>query len=119
MRDFTIVKRMFETFPEDATLMLVSRYGRSDAVTKGNIIQAAGNIAGGQDIRALLIQALDEKSVYEEENPNSVGKPMRICDLAYNQLVLRYKIRHVLRTISPAHRIEDRDYHIGILKGML
>ena len=26
---------------------------------------------------------------------------MRICDLAYNQLVLRYRIKNVLRTIGP------------------
>ena len=68
----------------------------------------------------LLIQALDDKSVYEEENPEVPSA--YLCAsvmLAYNQLVLRYKIRNVLRTISPAHRIEDRDYHIGVMKGML
>jgi hypothetical protein len=99
--------------------MLVSRYGESGTVTKGNIIQAAGSVAGGQEIRRLLTQALDDSSVYEEENPDAIGSPLRICDLAYNQLVLRYNIRNVLRTISPSHSIKNRDHHIGILKGVL
>ena len=117
--DFLVAKRIFETFPEDATPLLVSLYEQGDAVTRGNIIRAVGNIAGGQEIRKLLIQALDDTAVYEEENPDSSGKPMRICDLAYNQLVLRYNVRNVLRSISPAHRLENRDHHIGVLKGML
>ena len=118
-RDFLVAKRIFETFPEDATPVFVSLYEQGDAVTRGNVIRAAGNVAGGQEIRVLLIQALDDTSAYEEENPDSSGKPMRICDLAYNQLVLRYNVRNVLRTISPAHRLENRDYHISVLKGML
>lgn len=44
---------------------------------------------------------------------------MRICDLAYNQLVLRYRLKNVLRTIGPVHRIETQDSHIEILKGKL
>jgi len=99
--------------------MLVSLYERGDAVTKGNIIQAAGNMAGGGEIRKLMIRALDDTSAYEEENPDSPGEPLRICDVAYNQLVLRYTITNVLRTISPLHSIATRDYHIAILKGML
>jgi hypothetical protein len=117
--DFLVAKRIFETFPEDAAPVLVSLYEQGDAVTRGNIVRAAGNVAGGQEIRNLLVQALNDTSVYEEERPDSSGKPMRICDLAYNQLVLRYQVRNVLRTISPALRTENRDYHIGILKGML
>ena len=117
--DFLVAKRILETFPEDAAPVLVSLYEQGDAVTRSNIIRAAGNIAGGQEIRSLLIRALDDTSVYEEENPDSSGPPMRICDLAYNQLVLRYNVRNVLRTISSALTLENRDYHIGILKGML
>ena len=44
---------------------------------------------------------------------------MRICDVAYNQLVLRYRIKNVLRTIGPIYRPENRDYHISVLKGRL
>jgi len=117
--NFLVAKRIFETFPEDAAPVLVSLYKQGDAVTRGNVIRAAGNVAGGEEIRNLLIQALDDTSVYEEENPDLSGSPMRICDLAYNELVLRYNVRNVLRTISPAHRLENRDYHIGVLKGML
>ena len=119
LKEFTVAKRIFEIFPEDATPMLVSLYERGDAVTKGNIIQAAGNMAGGGEIRKLMIRALDDTSAYEEENPDSPGEPLRICDVAYNQLVLRYTITNVLRTISPLHSIATRDYHIAILKGML
>ena len=88
-------------------------------MTKANIIRVSGGVSGGPEIRQLLIQALSDTTFCEEETPDSVGERMRICDVAYNQLVLRYGIRNVLRTISPAHRINNRDYHISILKGML
>ena len=119
LRDFTAAKRIFETFPEDAALLLVPLYERSDVIMKGNIIQAIGNVAGGEEIKKLLMRGLDDTSVYEEEDPDALGYPLRVCDLAYNQLVIRYNIRNVLRTISPSHRTETRDYHIGVLKGML
>lgn len=119
LREFIVAKRIFETFPEDATLLLVPLYERSDEVMRANIVQAAGNIAGGAEIRRLLLRALEDTSAYEEENPDSPGSPLRICDMAYNQIVLRYGIRNVLRNISPSHGVTVRDYHIGILKGEL
>ena len=119
LRDFTVAKRIFETFPEDAALLLVPLYERSDEIVKANILQASGKVAGGQEIREMFLLALNDKNAYEDENSDSSGRPMRICDMAYNQLVLRYNVKNVLRTISPSHAIETRDYHIGILKGML
>lgn len=119
LTEFTVAKRIFEIFPEDAAMMLVPLYDQSDEVTRANILQAAGKVAGGQEIRELFMRALNDKTAYEDENPDASGRPMRICDMAYNQLVLRYNIRNVLRTISPSHTLETRDYHIGILKGML
>lgn len=119
LKDFTVAKRIFETFPEDAVIILVPLYDRSDEVTRANILQAAGKLAGGQQTRELFMRALNDRAAYEDENPDSSGRPMRICDMAYNQLVLRYNIRNVLRTISPSHALQTRDYHIGILKGLL
>ena len=119
VKEFNVARRIFETFPEESTALLLDLYKQGDATAKGNIIRAAGGIAGGQDIRRLLIRALDDTSFCEEENPDATGERMRICDVAYNQLVLRYSIRNVLRTISPAHRIKTRDYHIAILRDML
>jgi len=119
IKDFDAARRIFETFPEDATPILLSFYDGGNAETKGNTARAAGRVAGGREIRNLLMKALDDNAYYEEEYPDSSGEPMRICDMAYNQLVLRYAIRNVLRTLSPAHRVEVRDYHIGILKDAL
>ena len=119
IKDFDAARRIFETFPEDATPILLSFYDDGNAETKGNIARAAGRVAGGREIRSLLMGALDDKAYYEEEYPDSLGEPLRICDMAYNQLVLRYGIRNVLRTISPAQRLEVRDYHIVILKDLM
>jgi hypothetical protein len=118
--DFTVAKKIFEVFPEESTRILLDLYELSDAVTKGNIIRASGNIAdNSKAIRNLLIKALDDKTFCDEENPETLGEPLRICDVAYNLLVLRYKIRNVLRTIGPVFSIQVRDYHIEILKGIL
>lgn len=120
-RDFHLAKKILHVFPEDATDALIQLYGRGDNITKGNILRVCGNLAGGDAIRNLLVAALDDDtfSMDEEEPDEMSGEPLRICDIAYNQLVLRYKIKDVLRTIGPVHRLSARDYHINILKSRL
>ena len=120
--DLYIAKKIFEVFPEQSVNDILQLYGNSDPSTRGNIIYAVGKMAGGQAIRNLLIESLDDKTDYDDEEtyPEGLsGPPLRICDIAYNQLVLRYKIKHVLRAIGHAYRIEVRDYHINILKDKL
>jgi hypothetical protein len=117
--DIYIARKIFQVFPEDATKKLTMLYDRGDAITKGNVIMASGSVAGGPTIRNLLIRALDNKIFCEEQTEETLGEPMRVSDVAYNQLVLRYGIKDVLRTIGPSHSIEVRDYHIALLKGIL
>lgn len=117
-RDLYIGKKIFEVFPEESIPKLLKLYETGDATTRGNVIRVSGSIVG-PEITALLVNALDDKTFCEPEDPEIDGRPMRICDVAYNQLVLRYRIRNVLRTIGPIYRLENRDYHIAVLKGRL
>ena len=120
VREFNMAKKVFEVFPDEAVPRLLALYQRSDAITRGNILRAAHGIDGGPPIQSMLAQALDDPSAAEEEGiPEQLGAPLRVCDIAYNQLVLRNGVRNVLRTISPGHKIEIRDYHISILKDRL
>jgi hypothetical protein len=68
--------------------------------------------------RSILKEALEDKSVCEETLPETLGDPLRVCDEAYNQIVLHFGIQNVLRTIGTVHKIEVRDYHIDKLKGI-
>ncbi|OEU63864.1 MAG: hypothetical protein BBJ57_00695 [Desulfobacterales bacterium PC51MH44] len=117
-KDLYIAKKVFEVFPDESTDMLLTAYKGGDPITKGNIILASGNVVGIL-IRSLLIDALNDKTTCQDIHVEMVGDPLRICDVAYNQLVLRYKIKNVLRTIGTVHRIKIRDYHISILKKIL
>lgn len=117
--DIVVARRIFEVFPEEAVPTLLELYGKSDAIMKGNILRVSGRIAGGDSIRKHLISALDDRTPCEEENPEVGGEPLRLCDMAYNQLVLRYGIKDVLRAIGPVYRIEVRDYHIEIMKDLM
>jgi hypothetical protein len=119
VREFNIAKKIFEVFPDEATPMLTTLFNRSDEITRGNIIRASGGVSGGPAIKQMLVQALDDKSLAEDQTPDMAGEPLRVCDMAYNQLVLRYSVRNVLRTISTGHDIGTRDYHINVLKGLL
>ncbi|MGB9730130.1 MAG: hypothetical protein ACPL1B_09745 [Thermoprotei archaeon] len=116
--DIFIAKKIFEVFPEESTAKILKFYEEVSAVVKGNIIRAVGNVYG-ESIRRLLIKALDDKTVCEEIYPEMIGYPLRICDTAYNQLVLRYNIKNVLRCIGNIDKIEVRDYHIDNLKDKL
>lgn len=115
--DFYVARKIFEVFPDDAVKELLELYARGDSITRGNIIRASGKMAS-QEIRDLLLAALDDKTFIEQTYPEQSGEPMRICDVAYNQLVLRYQIRNVLLTLNPVYRIAVRDYHINVLKRM-
>jgi len=117
-RDLYVAKKILETFPESSIPKLLKAYDRGDAVTKGNVIRVSGKLAGPV-VDRLLINALYDKTVCDQEDPEADGPPMRICDVAYNQLVVRFQVKDVLRTIGPVHRIENRDYHIDVLKGRL
>lgn len=117
-KDFYIGKKIFEVFPEESIPRLLKLYETGDATTRGNVLRVSGNLAG-PEITALLVNALDDKTFCDPEDPEVEGLPMRICDVAYNQLVLRYRIKNVLRTIGPIYRPENRDYHISVLKGRL
>jgi hypothetical protein len=119
VRKFNIAKKIFEVFPDEGAPILINLYNSGDEITRGNIIRASGEVSGGQQIKDMLIKALDDKSFAEDETPEMTGEPLRVCDMAYNQLVLRYKVMNVLRNITEAHDIETRDYHINILKGLL
>ncbi len=116
--DFHIARKIAEVFPDESAPILLDLYEKGDATTKGNVVRISGKIEGNIP-RNLLLRALNDKTFSGPEDPEIDGPPMRICDLAYNQLVLRYRVRNVLRTIGPCDRIENRDYHINQLKGKI
>ena len=118
--DLYLAKKILQVFPDEAVKDLQELYLIGDPATKRNVLCAAGMMADGQAIaQKILVEALDDKSFCEEDEPEMLGDPLRICDVAYNQLVLRYKIRNVLRAIGNTHRITTRDYHIARLKQLL
>ena len=112
---FYVSKKIMEVFPGESVRELSQLYKSGDGMVQGNVIRASGKISGGE-ISRLLVKALDNKKNSEEKSPEIEGFPLRVCDEAYNQLVLRYKVRDVLRTIGNGLSPELRDYHIGVLK---
>jgi hypothetical protein len=113
--DEAVGKNILEIFPDLAADMLPEAFYAGTPYARGNLVRAAGAIAGGEKVRALLIDALYDQDFCEPELPEMAGLPMRVCDVAYNQLVLRYNIPDVLRTIGVSHSISARDYHIDQL----
>ena len=117
--DEVVGRNILEIFPEVTAEMLPEAFYDGTAFARGNLIRVAGMIAGGETVRALLIDALNDVDFCEPELPEMAGLPMRVCDVAYNQLVLRYQIPDVLRTIGISHGISARDHHIDQLRQIL
>lgn len=117
-RDQYVAKKIFEVFPEESIPRLLKLYETGDSTTRGNVIRASGTVAGSE-VNAFLLHALNDKTYAEAEHPEIDGPPMRFCDLAYNQLVMRHKVKNVLRAIGPNLRLENRDYQISMLKGRI
>jgi hypothetical protein len=114
-----IVRNIFKMFPEEAAEQIQYVFYSSEAHVRGNMIRTAGTSAGGIKIRDILEDSLDDKAFCEPEVEEVDGLPLRVCDVAYNQLVLRYRIPNVLRTIGTSHSVVTRDYHIDRLKEVL
>ena len=117
--DFHLAKEVLYAFPDEAFDSLMNIYGKTDPVTKANMVRVLGGMPGDARVEAVLVEALDDGMFCEEEYPEMSGEPLRICDVAYSQLVLRLGIENVLRTIGNSHRIDVRNYHIDILKDLL
>ncbi len=111
-----VAKKIFVVFPDKATNALIALYQNDDPVIRGNVIRVCGEVAGGKEIRNLLVAALEDKAVCEPEDLETGGSPLRVCDVAYNQLVLRYGIKKVQRTLGLSHGMETRDDNINSLK---
>lgn len=115
-KDFYVAKKVFKTFAAQSADKLIALYENSDNVVRGNVVRVAGDLVDINSVRLMLIKALDDKTVCEQTTLETVGEPVRICDMAYNQLVLHYRIKNILRTVGTGITIENRDYHINILK---
>ena len=111
--DLYAAKAVSIVFASDAEELLVDTYRNADDLTKANILYVLGQMSGTQ-AKNLLIEALNDQSVYEETSEEFEGIPLRICDMAYNQLRLRYadELVDLPRTISKVTRIETRDDYI-------
>jgi hypothetical protein len=111
-----VARKVLQVFPDEAVDSLLDLYSNGGPKVKRNVIYVMGEMAGGEVVKALLFRALDDTAFCEEALPETVGEPLRICDVAYNQIVIRYKVQDVLRTIGTGHKIDVRDHHIGVLK---
>lgn len=117
-RSFYVARKIVQVFPESWPT-LRDRFDSASPMVRGDIILLSGRVAAGPHVTNLLFDALDDKDFYGEKSEWMEGDPMRICDLAYNQLVLRFMIPSVLRSIGTVHAVADRDISIEKLKSLL
>ncbi len=115
---YFVARNILLVYAEAAAERIPAAYDAGDAVARANLINVSGAIPG-EDVTGMLVRALDDRTFLDDHDPERAGEPLRICDLAYNQLVLRFRIKGVLRTIGPALGTVNRDYHISILRGKL
>ncbi|MEN6386379.1 MAG: hypothetical protein ABFD79_14440 [Phycisphaerales bacterium] len=115
-RNFYVSRKVVNYFADVSANRLVSLYNDRDPFVRGRVIATAGDLSDIKPVKSMLLKALNDKSSSEEKDAEMVGEPLRVCDVAYNQLVLNENVQGVLRTIGTGLAIEDRDYHINILK---
>ena len=119
IREMKTAKSIIAQFPDVSVPRLAGLYPQYDVSVNVNLITAAGALAGEKEILEMLLKALDDETLTIDTTPDLAGQPLRICDIAYNQLVLNLQIKDVLRTIGTGMTTDVRDYHIDVLKGKL
>lgn len=117
-KNFHVAKKILQMFPDESQGYLAEIYSSGDPGMRRNVIHAVAGMPGSDFTKYILMNALEDKSVCEENFTENVGEPLRVCDVAYNLIVLHYQVQNVLRTIGTVHRIEVRDYHINKLKNI-
>jgi len=118
-RKLYIAKKTCQIFPDEALETLLDLYFSGSSKIRRNVLYVIGEMRG-VGIKGVLIEALDDTASCGDVLPESVGEPLRVCDVAYNQLVLRYHVTTgVMRSIGTIHKIEARDYNIEKLKDLI
>jgi len=117
-KNFYVAKKILQMFPDESQGYLAELYSSGDPGMRRNVVHAVAGMRSSDFTRYILTNALEDKSVCEEKFSETVGEPLRVCDVTYNLIVLHYQVQNVLRTIGTVHRIEVRDYHIDKLKGI-
>jgi len=117
-KNFHVAKKILQMFPDESQGYLAELYSSGDPGMRRNVVHAVAGMPGSDFTRYILMNALEDKSVCEENFSENVGEPLRVCDVSYNLIVLHYQVQNVLRTIGTVHRFEVRDYHIDKLKGI-
>jgi hypothetical protein len=117
-KNFHVAKKILQMFPYESQGYLAELFNSGDPGMRRNVVHAVAGMPSNDFTRYILLDALNDKSVCEEKFSDNVGEPLRVCDVAYNLIVLHYQVQNVLRTIGTVHRIEVRDYHIDKLKGI-
>ncbi len=114
-------RTLFEAFPAEAVDAVLRAFENGTGVLRGNLILAAGSLIRFDGrIETLFLAALgNEEPATDPEAGDLEVEPFRLCDLAYNELVLHLQVPGVLRTLGPVHSLKTRDHHIGILKEAL
>jgi hypothetical protein len=118
MKEHHVAQMVLRAFGESPA-RIAAAYSPADAFTRGNLIRASGGFARNDSVRPILIAALDDVAFCEPATSETIGWPMRLCDVAYNQLVMNLGIQDVLRNIGTGLPIDQRDSNIAILKQRL
>ena len=115
--DFFIAKRIFRQYPGIAIEVLKREYDNAGGVLRCNIIEMLGSLnTDDASVKEILASALENDTFCDIDFSEQEGVSLRISDTAYNQLAAKNKVSGVLRTIGPAHRVEDRDRNIEALR---
>jgi PKD repeat protein len=117
--DFLLAREILRVFSQESLPELIRLYDSGDPFLKRNVLLVLGGMPGEGIVRSRLIAALDDQSFWQDEEGVAAGVPLRVCDTAYNQLVLRYGIKNTPRKLGAAHSLETRDYHIDRLRNAL
>jgi PKD repeat protein len=114
--EWRLAMEVLRVFSQDALGRLFDLYHTGSPADRRDVIHVLSGIPGEGMIKDLLVRALYDQSACQEGDEDIEGIPLRVCDEAYNELVSRYDVRNTLRVIGTAHRLADRDYHVGELR---
>jgi len=114
-REVFMARRILKAIGEPALQRLLQLSGTDDPFFKRNMLYALSDFDRREAIE-ILIAALDDRDQCKKVMPETFRRPLRVCDEAYNLLVLKLSPPDLRAPLGQAHTLNQRDERVAAFK---
>lgn len=114
-REVFMARQVLKAMGEPALQRLLELSAAEDPFFKRNILYALSDF-DRQEAIDILVTALDDRSQCKKVTPETFRRPLRVCDEAYNLLVLKLSPPGLRAPLGQVHTLDQRDERVAAFR---